>query len=52
MDIYIRKDFYMGIVNEYIDKIINKINGFKYNKEKPWLKYYDRMPEFLNYYNE
>ena len=41
----------MGIVNDYINKIINKINGFKYNKEKPWLKYYDRMPEHLNYYN-
>ena len=41
----------MGIVNDYINKIINKINSYKYNKEKPWLKYYDRMPEHLNYYN-
>ncbi len=41
----------MGIVNDYINKIINKINDFKYDKEKPWLKYYDRMPEHLNYYN-
>ena len=41
----------MGKVNEYINKIINKINSFKYNKEKPWLKYYDRMPEHLEYYN-
>jgi len=41
----------MGIVNDYISKIIDKINGVKFNKEKPWLKYYDRMPEHLNYYN-
>lgn len=41
----------MGIVNDYIIKIIDKINGFKENSEKPWLKYYDRMPEHLNYYN-
>ena len=41
----------MGIVNDYINKIINKLSKFKYNKEKPWLKYYDRMPEHLNYYN-
>lgn len=41
----------MGKVNEYISKIIDKINSFKYNEEKPWLKYYDRMPEHLNYYN-
>lgn len=41
----------MGKVNEYISKIIDKINNFKYNEEKPWLKYYDRMPEHLNYYN-
>ena len=41
----------MGIVNKYISKIIEKIDKFKYNEEKPWLKYYDRMPEHLNYYN-
>ena len=41
----------MGKVNEYISKIIDKFNSFKYNEEKPWLKYYDRMPEHLNYYN-
>lgn len=41
----------MGKVNDYISKIIDKINKFKYNEEKPWLKYYDRMPENLNYYN-
>ena len=41
----------MGIVNKYISKIIDKINGVKYNEDKPWLKYYDRMPEHLNYYN-
>ena len=41
----------MGIVNDYINKIINKVNSIKHNDEKPWLKYYDRMPEHLNYYN-
>lgn len=41
----------MGIVNNYISRIIEKIDKFKYNEEKPWLKYYDRMPEHLNYYN-
>ena len=41
----------MGIVNEYIKKIVSKINKSKDNKEKPWLKYYDRMPEHLDYYN-
>ena len=41
----------MGIVNEYINKIVNKISDIKYDKEKPWLKYYDRMPEHLDYYN-
>ena len=41
----------MGIVNEYIRKIITKFDKFKYNEDKPWLKYYDRMPEYLNYYN-
>lgn len=41
----------MGIVNNYINKIVDKINKFKYDENKPWLKYYDRMPEKLNYYN-
>lgn len=41
----------MGIVNEYINKIVNKINDIKYDKNKPWLRYYDRMPEHLDYYN-
>lgn len=41
----------MGIVNNYISKIIDKIDKFRFNEEKPWLKYYDRMPEHLNYYN-
>lgn len=41
----------MGKVNDYISKIIEKINNFKYDEDKPWLKYYDRMPEHLNYYN-
>ena len=41
----------MGKVNNYINKIIKSINELKYNKDKPWLKFYDRMPESLNYYN-
>jgi len=41
----------MGIVNDYISKIVDKINKLKNNEEKPWLKYYDRMPEHLTYYN-
>ena len=41
----------MGIVNNYISKIVDKINKLKNNEEKPWLQYYDRMPEHLNYYN-
>ncbi len=41
----------MGIVNDYINKIVNMINKSKVNDEKPWLKYYDRMPEHLAYYN-
>ena len=41
----------MGKVSDYINKIVNKINELKYDKEKPWLRYYDRMPEHLEYYN-
>ncbi|MBQ4634464.1 MAG: acyl--CoA ligase [Bacilli bacterium] len=41
----------MGIVNDYINKIINKTKENQQNNEKPWLKYYDRMPEHLEYYN-
>ena len=41
----------MGKVNEYINKIIKKINELKIDKDKPWLKYYDRMPEHIDYYN-
>lgn len=41
----------MGIVNDYINKIMNKLSEKKQNNEKPWLKYYDRMPEKLEYYN-
>lgn len=38
----------MGIVNDYIKKILKKIKPFE-DKEKPWLKYYDDIPENLNY---
>lgn len=38
----------MGIVNKYIKKILKKIEPFE-NKEKPWLKHYDDVPENLNY---
>ena len=41
----------MGKVSDYISKIVEKINELKYDKEKPWLRYYDRMPEHLEYYN-
>ena len=41
----------MGKVNEYINKIIISLSELRYNKDKPWLRYYDRMPEHLNYYN-
>ncbi len=38
----------MGIVNTYIKKILKKIKPFE-DKEKPWLKYYDDIPETLTY---
>ncbi len=41
----------MGKVSDYISKIVDKINELKYDKNKPWLRYYDRMPENLEYYN-
>ena len=41
----------MGKVSDYISKIVDKINELKYDKNKPWLRYYDRMPEHLEYYN-
>ena len=41
----------MGIVNDYITKVVTKLNEYKYNASKPWLQYYDRMPEHLDYYN-
>lgn len=39
----------MGIVNTYIKKILKKIKPFE-DKEKPWLKYYNDIPENLNYF--
>lgn len=42
----------MGKVNDYINKLLNYIKKEnKESKEKPWLKYYDKMPEHLNYFN-
>ena len=41
----------MGKVSDYINKIVEKINELKIDKNKPWLRYYDRMPEHLEYYN-
>ena len=38
----------MGIVNKYIKKILKKIKPFE-DKEKPWLKFYDDIPENLTY---
>ena len=41
----------MGIVNEYINKLLKYVKKKKDNKEKPWLKYYGDVPEHLNYFN-
>ena len=41
----------MGKVNDYINKIVKQIHKLRIDKDKPWLMYYDRMPENLNYYN-
>ena len=42
----------MGIVNNYINKLLNYINiNKKEDKDKPWFKYYGRMPQHLNYYS-
>ena len=41
----------MGIVNEYINKLLNIFKNYvKENKEKPWFKYYGDTPENLNYF--
>ncbi len=41
----------MGIVNDYINKLLDYINiNRQEDKEKPWVKYYGSMPEHLNYY--
>ena len=41
----------MGKVNDYISKMLKYIkNEIGENKEKPWIKYYTRTPESLNYY--
>ena len=41
----------MGKVNDYITKMLKYIkNEIGENKEKPWIKYYTRTPESLNYY--
>ena len=39
----------MGIVNEYITKLINKIRPSEI--DKPWLKNYEKMVDHLDYYN-
>ena len=42
----------MGIVNDYISKLLNRVkSNKKVNKEKPWLKYYGDMSETLNYFS-
>ncbi len=40
----------MGFASSYICKLSEKATKLKENGEKPWLKYYDRMPEHLSYY--
>lgn len=51
--IYIDKEGYkiMGIVNDYISKLMSFIKNEKYDKSKPWLKYYGDMPEHLSYFS-
>src|SRR5574344_158482 len=40
----------MGKVNDYIKKLICAIRGNKDKNGKPWLKYYNDIPEHLNYF--
>ena len=39
----------MGVVNQYIDKLMDFIKNKTIDPEKAWLKYYNKMPEHLSY---
>ncbi len=41
----------MGIVNDYINKLLKYVKKDKTDKERPWIKYYQGMPDTLNYFN-
>lgn len=40
----------MGKVNEYIQKLLSRIKSYSYG-DKPWLKFYGKLPEHLSYFN-
>ena len=40
----------MGIVNNYINKLLKFIKKENKTYEKPWHKYYDEIPTHINYY--
>lgn len=39
----------MGVVNQYINKLMNFLKIDVVNPDKPWVKYYKNIPEHLNY---
>lgn len=39
----------MGMVNQYINKLMGFLKIERFDPEKPWLKYYGKVPEHLNY---
>ena len=41
----------MGIVNDYINKLLKYVKKDKNDPERPWIKYYGDMPNTLNYFN-
>ena len=41
----------MGIVNDYINKLLKIVKKDKNDKDRPWIKLYGDMPDTLNYFN-
>lgn len=41
----------MGKVNDFIDKMMSSLKIKKEDKEKPWLKFYEDMPEHIRYFD-
>ena len=41
----------MGIVNDYINKLLKIVKKDKDDKDRPWIKLYGDMPDTLNYFN-